>query len=75
LLDSDPFSRASALAALKAASNVDAPFFSTKVMEQVWPLLNARAYGGDAGDVHVVYVLRILFHESSAVLICVPILF
>jgi len=49
LVDTDAFSRASALAALKAASKVDAPFFTRKVMDQVWPLLSARAYGGDAG--------------------------
>jgi hypothetical protein len=49
LVDTDAFSRASALAALKAASKVDAPFFTKKVMDQVWPLLSARAYGGDAG--------------------------
>jgi hypothetical protein len=49
LVDSDAFARASALAALKAASKVDAPFFTRKVMEHVWPLLNSRAFGGDAG--------------------------
>jgi hypothetical protein len=55
LLDSDPFARASALAALKAASKVDAPFFTKKVMDQVWPLLNARAHGGDAGALLAVF--------------------
>lgn len=49
LVDSDAFARASALAALKAASKVDPSFFSRKLMDHVWPLLNARAFGGDAG--------------------------
>ena len=52
LVDSDPFARASALAALKAACRVDAPFFTSKVMDQVWPQLNTRAYSGDAGALH-----------------------
>jgi hypothetical protein len=52
LVDSDAFARASALAALKAACKVDAPFFTRKVMDHVWPLLSARAFGGDAGTFH-----------------------
>ncbi len=62
LLDSDPFARASALAALKAASKVDAPFFTKKVMDQVWPLLNARAHGGDAGALHAIFAYFLLRH-------------
>ena len=57
LVDSDAFARASALAALKAASRVDAPFFTKKVMEQVWPVLSARACGGDAGVSHTMHLL------------------
>ena len=57
LVDSDAFARASALAALKAASRVDAPFFTKKVMEQVWPVLSARACGGDAGVSHTMNLL------------------
>jgi hypothetical protein len=63
LVDADAFARASALAALKAASRVDAPFFTKKVMEQVWPVLSARACGGDAGashTMHLLYVCRLM---------------
>ncbi len=68
LVDSDAFARASAMAALKVASSVDAPFFTRKVMDHVWPLINARAFGGDSGALRAIFisVIHSRFADSFA---------